>query len=127
MAAAFILGTQERRFFNFIYQVAGVILAVPQDAQQSGLGIAEVTPGSGPTGIDVTIRGQGFSSGSVVKFGCQSLEATLVSADDISITGRVPQGSGKVDVTVVNPDGAAFVKREAFQYEIPSEEEDTNG
>lgn len=30
LSAAFVLGTQERRFFEFVNQVGGVILAVPQ-------------------------------------------------------------------------------------------------
>jgi hypothetical protein len=34
LAAAFILGTQERRFFKFLKEVGGVIVAVPQKPER---------------------------------------------------------------------------------------------
>jgi hypothetical protein len=45
-ASAFIFGTQERRFFNFLYEVARLIVQVPEEAK-TGFVLSDIQPPGG--------------------------------------------------------------------------------
>lgn len=47
--AAFVLGTQERRFFNLLYEVAKLVLSVPGDPGPDGTSAAGLSPTASPT------------------------------------------------------------------------------
>jgi hypothetical protein len=84
--------------------------------------ITEVTPNHGPAagGTAVTIKGEGFTSASAVKFGSEDATGTItVSPDGKEITGlSSPAGTGTVDVTVTNPAGTSqAVAADKYTYE----------
>jgi hypothetical protein len=60
-AAAFILGTQESRFFNFLYEVARIIVQVPKEQEPTGLKVTDIQPIEGHADDVLVIRGQGFA------------------------------------------------------------------
>jgi hypothetical protein len=112
---AFVLGTQEKRFFNWLYQVASVIVHAPESGADGAPFVTSVTPPQGSVNSPIVIRGQGFQVGVSVKLGTAALSGLLVSADGTEIHAVVPQlPTGAADVTIENPDGRAFVKRGAF-------------
>jgi hypothetical protein len=79
--------------------------------------ILAVSPNSGPVsaGNTVTVTGTNFQSGATVAFGTvASTSVTFVSAT--SLTVRVPQGTGTVSVTVLNPDGLSAQLTGAYTY-----------
>lgn len=77
------------------------------------LSIISVTPKAGPAGTAVTIRGSGFESGSIVKFGSTQVSASYV--DSMTITADVQAtGPGPLQVTVINPDGTTYSYDAAF-------------
>jgi len=80
-----------------------------------------VTPGEGPAagGTAVTIEGEGFVPGAVVRVGgFQALEVTVHTAE--RITATTPEGqSGPVEVVVVNPDGQVGSLPAGFYYTPP--------
>jgi len=106
--AAFTLGTQEKRFFTFLAEVAKLVLTVPGEAQPSLL-IKNVLPDHGAAGIPVLVVGQGIREGARVALGGVALVPTVVSPDGTSAAGIVPAAvaPGPVDVVVTNPDGTA--------------------
>jgi len=113
--AAFALGTQEKRFFAFLSEVANLVLTVPSDAQ-SGLLIKGVQPDHGSAGTPVLIVGQGMRPGCAVTLGGAELAQVVVNPDGTSAAGAVPAGiaPGSVDVAVTNPDGLARVLKRGF-------------
>jgi hypothetical protein len=123
-AAAFILGTQEKRFFDLLYEVARVIVTVPTREEQ--LLISDVQPTAGAPGSTVAVVGQGFKPGLQIRLGNTPLEDVVVSTDGHRATGKVPEGSGTVDLVAANQDGSAYVRRNAFTFEGqgPSDEPD---
>lgn len=71
--------------------------------------VTNVSPATGPAGggTTVTITGQNFAAGSLVKFGSQSA-SNIVVASSTSITASSPPGvAGIVDVTVTTPGGVS--------------------
>lgn len=116
-AIAFIFGTQERRFFNFLSEVAALVVRVPGDEQDTSLKAVSLTPLEGKQGTLVIIGGQGFREGAIVTFGSAKLENAVVSKDGRIIAGTVPAGvAGGVDVTVTNPDQKRVVLADRFTY-----------
>jgi len=80
---------------------------------EAPLSIATVSPGDGPGGTTVTIRGSGFENGTVVKFGSTQVSASFV--DTMTLTADVPSlPSGPVQVTVINPNGTQYSYDAAF-------------
>lgn len=67
--------------------------------------VTGVSPGSGATGIKVTITGLNLTGATKVLFGTAAARFTVVSAT--KITAIVPAGRGKVAVTVTTPLGTA--------------------
>jgi hypothetical protein len=118
-AAAFILGTQERRFFNFLSEVARLIVQVPNDKGSAGLTVTELVPATGHTGDAVALLGSGFDPQIVVTFAATPLGGEEVGQQGTVVAGIVPEGpaaGGAVDVVAANPDGIAYRIPNGFTY-----------
>jgi len=116
-AAAFIFGTQEKRFFNFLYEVARLVVQVPNEQAAGGLQVVDVQPPEGKSGTVLMIKGQGFEPGVTVKIGAAGLEMVTVTKDGTALAGLVPAGpAGAADVTVTNPGGTSIVLAGKFKY-----------
>jgi hypothetical protein len=77
------------------------------------LSVIRVTPNSGAAGTQVTIRGSGFESGTIVKFGGTQVSASVV--DGMTMTADMPAlSAGPVQLTVINPDGTQYSYDAAF-------------
>ena len=115
--AAFVFGTQERRFFGFLTQVGSLILTTKDD---SGIQVSSITPHGGPAagGTLLLIEGQGFQQGATATVGGQPLPApVVVGSDGTSLAGTVPaHAAGAVDVVVINPDNTAQRAPRRFTY-----------
>jgi hypothetical protein len=118
-AAAFIFGTQERRFFGFLFEAARLIVQVPGDESSSGLKLAGVQPQEAATGAVVIVTGQGIGADATVKLGSGALEKLTVASDGSFAAGLVPprpMGADTVDVVVANANGTSFVLPGKFKY-----------
>ncbi len=83
--------------------------------------IASIDPSEGPAagGTLVTISGENFVSGAMVRFGEQQCLDTVV-AHSSTITCKTPPGApGTVAISVENPDGAIDSLSAAFTYVAP--------
>ena len=88
---------------GFIYQVYPVIRTIkPVEGNSDG-------------GTLVTIRGDGFNEGSVVRFGKLEAEVKLIRGAAIQVLSPA-HPAGVVDVTVINPGGFSFIQEKAFTY-----------
>ena len=67
--------------------------------------VLRIDPTSGQPGQPLELTGSGFTNASVVTFGNESAEPTVVSDQKIMTT--IPQGTGTVDVTVTTPAGTS--------------------
>jgi hypothetical protein len=119
-AAAFILGTQERRFFDLLSEIARLIVQVPSDkAAPASVTVASITPSQGVGGTtQVTIAGAGFDPKATASLGGAAL-ANVVVKDGTSITGVAPArpaGAAAVDLVVTNPDGTSFTLPKGFTF-----------
>lgn len=119
-AIAFIFGTQERRFFNFLSEVAALVVRVPNDEKTVGLKITDVQPVEGKEGALVLITGQGFAQGATVTFGSNKLNNAIVSKDGQTIVGNVPAPPeavpAEVNITVANSASEQVVLPGKFKY-----------
>jgi hypothetical protein len=81
------------------------------------LSIGSVRPEMGPSagGTRVTIRGSGFQSGAVVKFGSTALATTFVDENTLSVT-TPSMPAGAVHVTIANPDGEEYSLDAGFHF-----------
>ena len=82
-----------------------------------------VVPSLGPTtgGTAVTIGGDGFQPGAIVRFGQGDATGAAVNADGTEITCLTPPGpTGLVDVVVWNPDGVGCRIVDGFAYVGPT-------
>jgi hypothetical protein len=115
---AFIFGTQERRFFNFLSEVAALVVRVPNEDGDKTLKVASIQPTEGKENALMIVRGAGFQTGVVVTVGDNKLGNVTVSKDGTTIAGVVPAGTAgnAVDVTIVNPDGGRTVASDKFTY-----------
>jgi hypothetical protein len=117
--AAFIFGTQERRFFSFLYEVARLIVQVPEDAKTGVLKVTDIKPGEGFVGGVVVITGQGIEANAAIRLGNAPLDKLTISSDGMSAAGLIPAhapGAETVDVVVANSSGANFVLPRGFKY-----------
>ena len=118
---AFIFGTQDKAFFDFLSQIAGRFLPKTESAPPL-LQILGVDPVEGKAGASVKIVGQAIDKSAVVRIGGRKLVAPVVIAPDgTSASGTVaPLGPAaantKVDVEVINPGGRSIVLLEKFKY-----------
>jgi hypothetical protein len=80
--------------------------------------LSAVMPSSGPAGggTVVTLTGSNFVDGARVRFGAAVATQVLVESP-LRITARSPAGTGRVAVTVVNPDGQSASVANGFSYE----------
>jgi hypothetical protein len=118
-AAAFIFGTQERRFFGFLFEAARLIVQVPGDEAPSGLKLTGVQPAEAATGAVVVVKGQGIGADATVKLGVAALDKVTIAADGSYAAGLVPprpMGADTVDVIVANANGTSFVLPGKFKY-----------
>lgn len=116
-AIAFIFGTQERRFFNFLFEVAALVVRVPNEDKDTTLKAIDIQPSEGKQAAVVLITGNGFSQGASVTIGSNQLGNVVVSKDGKTIVGIIPAGTaGAVDVTVANPSGDRVVLPGKFTY-----------
>lgn len=113
---AFIFGTQERRFFNFLSEVAALVVKTPDDDQDRTLKATGIDPLEGRAGALVIISGNGFGPNATVTFGSVSLTNVTVSKDGKTIAGIAPAGTGSVDIAITNADGKRFVLADKFTY-----------
>lgn len=84
------------------------------------LRIDSLSPSSGSSGrqTSVTILGQGFANGALVKFGDQeATSVTVVSSTKITCLSPA-KASGRDDVAVINFDGSRVTSRAAFSYGV---------
>jgi IPT/TIG domain len=117
-AAAFIFGTQERRFFNLLYEVARLVVQVPEEAK-AGLVLNDVQPSEGSAGSVIVITGQGIEADATVKLGTATVEKLLVSRDGTTAAGIIPAqpaGAGTVDVSVINSGGKSATLAAKFKF-----------
>jgi IPT/TIG domain-containing protein len=116
-AAAFILGTQEARFFNFLYEVGRIIVQVPEQ-KTAGLKVTDVQPSKGTAGQVLVVAGQGFVPAVTVTLDGAALTGLSVASDGAAVAGIIPAGTaGKtVDLVVTNPDGATVTLHNKFTY-----------
>jgi hypothetical protein len=117
-AAAFIFGTQERRFFNFLYEVARLIVQVPSETKPS-FAVTDVQPTEGAQGAVIIVTGQGIERNAVVKLGSSAVENLIVSNDGTSAGGIIPSrplGADTVDVVVTNSNGQSVVLPGKFKF-----------
>jgi len=116
-AAAFIMGTQENRFFNFLTEVARLIVQVPSETKAPGFQLTTIKPTHARAGDLVILSGHGFAAQLQATVGGQPLVQAQVSADGTTVAGVLPaHDRGTFDVVITNPDGACATLREAFTF-----------
>src|SRR5947209_12131333 len=121
---AFILGTQEARFFTFLSELARIFVQVPPNLPSQfrppAFRISSVLPSEGKAGSWVMVSGQGFEPGATVKLGPMKLDGPQISPDGVAAAGTLPKlglaKDTKLDVMIVNPAGASVVALEKFKY-----------
>jgi PKD repeat protein len=87
-----------------------------------GLALMSDTPDSGTAagGMTVNLNGAGFLSGATVKFG-DAAAVTVNVVNNHSMTAVTPaHTAGRVDVTVINPDGASATLSGGYTYLPPN-------
>lgn len=116
--AAFTLGTQERRFFAFLYEVAKLVLSTPSD-QTNDLRVTTLNPPHGAAGSILIVEGQGFQAGASVTIGTVNIPSPTVASDGSSIAFIVPPDSlgASAEITVTNPDNSARRASVPFKYD----------
>lgn len=68
----------------------------------------ELDPATGPAGTEVTITGANLADVTDVTFGTVAgTSLDVISATELTVV--VPAGTGEVDVTVTNPNGATVL------------------
>jgi hypothetical protein len=121
--AAFILGTQEARFFTFLFEIGRILVQVPPSLKEvPGLRVTAVEPSEGPAGTVVILAGQGLERTVSVRLGGVALANAVVAPEGGSVAGTVPDLGGKtrmVDLTVLNPSGGSIVMESKFKFIAP--------
>ncbi len=116
-AAAVILGTQERRFFNFLSAVARLIVQVPDETKSSAFQLSAIQPTQGTAGETVLLRGHSFAPGLNVTIGGAPLGEVIIAADGTALAGVLPgHDAGAVDVSATNASGEGATLHGAFTY-----------
>src|SRR5581483_6783059 len=79
------------------------------------LKITQLQPASGAPGTQVRIIGSQFQTGAKISFGPTSAtDVRVISPTQIIATA--PSGTGRVDVTVTNPNGQSFTLPGSYNY-----------
>lgn len=116
--AAFIFGTQERRFFEILSQAAQLFVRDSED-KATGLSLQGINPSTAAPGSIVIVNGNGIDPAATVKLGGVLLTKTTVGPDGTMIAGVVPDrpmGADVVDAVVTNPGGASFTLPGKFTF-----------
>jgi maleylacetoacetate isomerase len=91
------------------------------DAPLAAPSLAALTPARGPGGggVKVSVSGDDFAEGAVVRFGVLTAETRFLNRKQLEATLPPVAGAAEVtvDVTVVNPDGVIAALESAFTYE----------
>jgi hypothetical protein len=113
---AFITGYREEAFRSLIKRFGDVLLTSKEET--SAPLITEVVPDRGQAGTAVVIRGSGFRTVQLVRFGGVETEFTIGS--DARIETSVPElaADGLVDVTVATQD-TSVTSSNLFTYQAP--------
>lgn len=84
--------------------------------------LARVTPTQGGTagGAALKLDGGGFRAGCRVELGGAAAECEWISETVLRARAPSRSGSGRVDVTVTNPDGQSAILASAFEYVAPA-------
>jgi hypothetical protein len=117
-ASAFIFGTQERRFFNFLYEVARLIVQVPEEAKTAFV-LSDIQPPEGGAGSVIVITGTGIEPTATAKLGTVAVDKLVVSSDGTSAAGIVPAlpaDTGTVDVSITNSAGKSSTLAGRFKF-----------
>ncbi|MFC9778620.1 IPT/TIG domain-containing protein [Paenibacillus chitinolyticus] len=87
-----------------------------------GPSVTEVTPNQGTSkgGDLVTIKGDHFKTGAVVKFNTTAVPAEFVSATELKVTTPAWPKAESVKVTVINPDKLEGYLDQGFKYLNPA-------
>jgi hypothetical protein len=126
---AFIFGTQDAAFFDFLSTFAGRFLpkGSQTDGSTVGVRISAVSPPQAGPGAAMTIQGQGFEGDATVKVGSEPIEHPTFAADGTAVTGHIPTiqgiapGQTKVlDVIVANKNGSSAALVGKFTYVQPA-------
>lgn len=116
-ATAFIFGTQERRFFGLLSEVARLIVHTPADSASPALELTGIRPAEADTGAVVVVEGHAIDPKATIKLGADALTSVTVASDGNSAAGIVPaHAAGTLDVTVTNPNGTSFVLTGRFTH-----------
>jgi hypothetical protein len=95
---------------------AAWLFAGPSIVQPVAPVVSKVSPGFGPTGTVVRVRGTDFSGATAVSFGATPATSFTVRSG-ILIEATAPAGEGIVDVTVQTPAGTSTVNADdTFRY-----------
>lgn len=121
---AFIFGTQDAAFFDFLSTFAGRFLPKSEHAGMTGVQISAVSPPLAGAGAVLTVQGQGFQGDAVLKVGSEPVDHPTVSPDGKTVSGHVPTIPGVpvgrtkiVDVVVANVDGSSAALAGKFTYQ----------
>ena len=123
---AFIFGTQDAAFFDFLSEFASRFVKTSKSGPV-GVRINSVTPPKGTAGDTLTIQGQGFEAEATVKLGATQLHKYTMTADGTTISASVPQIPGvpaagqTFDVIVMNKSGSSAALVEKFTYVPPAD------
>lgn len=93
-------------------------VAAPPPPPPSGLSITSVNPPSGQLAgnTEVTIQGQGFAPGCIVRFGDKLAQLLTFSSAQLRVNSPAVSAPGRVNVSVVNPNQQTATAANAFQY-----------
>jgi hypothetical protein len=116
---AFILGMQDKAFFDFLSQIGGRFLP-KGDAAPAVLQITGIIPAEAKGGVSVRLTGQAIDKSAVVRIGSKKVGTPVIAPDGTSATGTVAllglPANTKVDVEVINPGGRSIVMLDGFNY-----------
>jgi hypothetical protein len=121
---AFIFGTQDAAFFDFLSEFASRFVKSSKPGQV-GVRINSVSPPHGAPGITLTIVGQGFEPEATVKVGPTEIKNYTMTADGTTISGPLPAIPGlaadgpAIDVIVMNKSGSSAALVGKFKYDAP--------
>ncbi|MFT3772486.1 MAG: IPT/TIG domain-containing protein [Minicystis sp.] len=112
-------GLVDVRVVNVDDQASTLDKAFRYDAPLPPPALTTVSPRSGSQvgGTKVSIIGEDFAEGVVVRFAGTAAEVKFLTRKELAAVTPAYAGAGDVDVEVVNPDGAAATLEKAFTYE----------
>jgi hypothetical protein len=120
---AFIFGTQDAAFFNFLSQFASRFVQSNSTSAAGGVRINSVSPLHAGPGAIITIQGQGFEPEAIVKVGSQPLKDYTMTPNGTTISAVIPRlpevavgANQAVDVIVSNKSNSSAALVGKFTY-----------